>query len=260
MALTETSEGISATAEITGSQNIDEVMRAVSVDTDLLNSSLEGLSTQELLHKVLLEIFPGRIAVVSSFGAEAAALLDLVSRVDRDTPIIFMETGKHFKETLDYRDMLIDRLRLSNVISFNPLEDDLTRGDPKGDLWSRDTDACCDIRKVRPLDRALSGYDAWISGRKRYQAATRASLPLFEQEDGRVKINPLADWDAQKIEDHYMNFGLPRHPLFYEGYPSIGCENCTSKPKPGEDARAGRWAGKKKTECGIHKMRFADGI
>ncbi|RED48044.1 phosphoadenylyl-sulfate reductase [Aestuariispira insulae] len=242
------------------SQRVDVRAHSAPMDPALLNDSLAGLSVKELLHKVLLEIFPGRVAVVSSFGAEAAALLDLVSRVDRDTPIIFMDTGKHFQETLDYRDMLIERLRLTNVQSFNPLETDIQAEDPNGTLWERDTDACCDIRKVRPLDRALQGYDAWISGRKRYQSSTRANLPTFESDDGRIKINPLADWDAEQIDEHYMNFGLPRHPLFYEGYPSIGCANCTSKPKPGEDARSGRWAGNGKTECGIHKMRFADNI
>ena len=230
------------------------------LDPGFLNQTLEGLSTEEILSKALLEIFPNRIAVVSSFGAESAVLLDLVARVDRDTPVIFMDTGMHFPETLAYRDMLIDRLRLTNVQSFNPLQAELASADPEADLWRRDTNACCDVRKVRPLDRALEGYDAWISGRKRFQSQTRSGLSHFEQDERHIKINPLADWDAERIDEYYMNFGLPRHPLFHEGYLSIGCRNCTAKPKPGEDARSGRWAGQGKTECGIHKMRFAENI
>lgn len=229
----------------------------VAVDAAFLEDKLSGLSTQELLHKVLLEIFPGRIGVVSSFGAEAAVLLDLIARVDPATPVLFLDTGKHFPETLSYRDMLIDRLRLRDVRILTPDDLHLTQEDPNGDLWQTSPDQCCDIRKVRPLDVALEGFDAWITGRKRFHGGTRESLPTFESEDGRVKVNPLADWTAEQIDDYYLNFGLPRHPLFDQGYLSIGCATCTAKPVEGGDVRSGRWMGNGKTECGIHKAKWA---
>lgn len=229
----------------------------VEMEADFLNEKLAGLSTQEVLHKMLLEIFPGRIGVVSSFGAEAAVLLDLIARIDPTTPVLFLDTGKHFPETLDYRDLLIDRLRLRDVRILTPEDLHLEKKDPKGDLWSTNPDKCCDIRKVRPLDLALEGFDAWVTGRKRFHGGLRKSLPVFESDNGRIKVNPLADWSAEQIDEYYMNFALPRHPLFDKGYLSIGCAPCTAKPVEGADVRSGRWMGNGKTECGIHKAKWA---
>jgi phosphoadenosine phosphosulfate reductase len=196
--------------------------------------------------------FGGRIALVSSFGAEAAVMLDLVARVDPATPVLFLETGKHFGESLAYRHALAEHLGLSNVRDIRPDPADLTAHDPDGTLHARDPDACCAIRKVWPLDAALDGYDAWFTGRKRFQTAARGELPAVEAGEGRIKVNPLARWGAEDIERYYEARGLPRHPLYAKGFLSIGCAPCTRAVAPGEDPRAGRWAGQDKSECGIH--------
>jgi phosphoadenosine phosphosulfate reductase len=206
-----------------------------------------------LLQCVLKEEFPGRVAAVSSFGVESAVILSIVAEVDPNTPVIFLETGKHFSETLAYRDKLARKLGLKDVRDIKPDFVELTANDPAGDLWQKDTDACCGIRKVVPLSRALAGFDAWITGRKRHHGAERANLPLVEASEGRFKINPLADWSAEEIAAEFRAQNLPLHPLALEGYRSIGCAPCTRKTKDGEDARAGRWADTDKTECGIHR-------
>lgn len=196
--------------------------------------------------------FAGRIALVSSFGAEAAVLLDLVARVDRSVPVLFLETGKHFGETLAYRHALAGHLGLTNVRDIRPDPDDLAAHDPDGTLHARDPDACCAIRKVWPLEVGLDGFEAWFTGRKRFQTAERGELPAVEAAEGRIKVNPLARWGAEDLARYYEARGLPRHPLYARGYPSIGCAPCTRPVAPGEDPRAGRWAEQDKTECGIH--------
>ena len=228
-----------------------------------LRTQAEGLSGSDLI-AAALDVYGSRIAVVSSFGAESAALLYLVAEIDPSTPIVFLETGKHFPETLMYRDRLIGKLGLKDVRSIRPDPATLKQSDPDGRLWAQNADQCCHIRKVVPLDIALDGFDAWISGRKRYQSSGRASLPTIEREGRFVKVNPLADWDEADVEALHDTHGLPRHPLVAEGYPSIGCLPCTRRPAENEDARAGRWAGQDKTECGIHKVWWlqdnSDGI
>jgi len=196
--------------------------------------------------------FAGRVAVVSSFGAESAVLLALVADIDPSTPVIFVDTRQHFPETLAYRDELIRSLGLTDVRSVGPDDRTLEDHDPTAELWQYDPDACCKLRKVTPLDRALAPFDAWITGRKRHQAATRATLPLREAADGRVKLNPLAAWTAEQIEAEMVARNLPRHALSLAGYPSIGCATCTKAVAAGEDPRSGRWAGTAKVECGIH--------
>jgi phosphoadenosine phosphosulfate reductase len=219
---------------------------------DELNRRWAEASTEQILDEALTQEFAGRIAIVSSFGAEAAVLLHLAAQVDRNVPILFLETGKHFMETLTYRDILIGRFGFTDARSLEPDSADLAREDPTGDLWSRQPNRCCALRKVVPLEKALSTFDAWITGRKRYQNADRAALPAAEVSDGRLKINPLADWTEARINQAFKDFRLPRHPLFDEGYASIGCAPCTRRILDGEDSRAGRWAGTDKTECGIH--------
>ena len=196
---------------------------------------------------------PGRVAVVSSFGAESAVLLALVAEVDPATPVVFVDTRQHFRETLAYRDTLVSVLGLSDVRSVGPSDAELVANDPGAELWRYDPDACCALRKVTPLDRALAPFDAWISGRKRHQSATRAALPAREVVAGKVKVNPLAAWSAADVEAEMVARGLPRHRLSLAGYPSIGCATCTRAVAAGEDPRSGRWAGTGKTECGIHK-------
>jgi phosphoadenosine phosphosulfate reductase len=198
-------------------------------------------------------MLPGRLAVVSSFGAESAVLLALVAELDPALPVIFLETGMHFAETLDYRQRLTEALGLRQVQDVTPAAEALAAGDPAGALWQFDPDACCTLRKVTPLERALAPYSGWINGRKRYQAATRHALSYVERDGARVKINPLAEWDAGQIEAEMIRRHLPRHPLVAEGYPSIGCGPCTRRASPGADPRSGRWSGLAKTECGIHQ-------
>lgn len=211
---------------------------------------LEG---EGLLEAMITRVFPGRIALVSSFGAEAAVLLDMVARIDRSVPVLFLDTGKHFDATLTYRDILARRFGFTDLRNLRPDTDDLRDADPDGTLHRHDPDLCCHLRKVVPLERALGGFDAWITGRKRFQGADRSRLAPIEAIDGRVKVNPLAGWTAQQVDDAFRHRNLPRHPLFDDGYASIGCAPCTRRVLAGEDARSGRWAGLGKTECGIHR-------
>ncbi|WP_321390029.1 phosphoadenylyl-sulfate reductase [Emcibacter sp.] len=206
----------------------------------------------QLLDAMINREFNGRIALVSSFGAESVVLLDLVAQVNPHTPVVFLNTRKLFGETLKYRDTLAEKLGLTNIITQLPDEEEVKAEDHNGLLWTRDTDACCDLRKVRPLARAMNRYDAWITGRKRFQSSTRASIPLVEQDGSKTKINPLAFWSQGEIDQRIRELGLPEHPLVSQGFPSIGCMPCTHRVEAGEDRRAGRWAGQDKTECGIH--------
>jgi phosphoadenosine phosphosulfate reductase len=222
------------------------------VAADALNARFSGVRTVEMLQQLLRSIIPGRVSVVSSFGAESAVLLHLVARADAATPVIFVDTGKMFPETLAYRDALVERLALTNLRVVGPDAGVLAARDDTGLRWSYDPDGCCEIRKVRPLRQALVGVDAWISGRKAFQSSTRAALPLFEIEDARLKINPLAGWSKDDLDTYFKAHDLPRHPLEAQGYASIGCMPCTSVVRPGEDPRAGRWRGWDKVECGIH--------
>ncbi|HEV2100387.1 MAG TPA: phosphoadenylyl-sulfate reductase [Stellaceae bacterium] len=218
-----------------------------------LAARFAGLDGSELLRVLITGEFFGRVAVVSSFGAESAAILAMVSEIDRRTPVLFLDTGKLFGETLRYRDRLVDRLGLSDVRTISPDKEKLSAGDPNGMLWLGDPDACCALRKVEPLHRALAGFAAWISGRKRYHGGARAALPVLETDPhGRVKINPLAGWSRAQVVEELLRRDLPRHPLEAQGYLSIGCYTCTDRVGPGEDLRAGRWRGLSKTECGIH--------
>lgn len=235
---------------------IDLSPRFVESDAIRLNNMFRGRDTSEMLESVLRDGLAGDVGLVSSFGAESAVLLHLVASVDKSVPVLFLDTGKHFDETLAYRDRLAERLNL-NLVNLMPDPADLAARDENGLRWSFDPDGCCDLRKVRPLARAMTRFDATITGRKGFQSATRRGLPRFEIDksdaEGRLKINPLADWDADRIAAYFEEHDLPRHTLVAQGYPSIGCAPCTNKVKPGEDPRSGRWSGWDKTECGIHE-------
>jgi phosphoadenosine phosphosulfate reductase len=203
--------------------------------------------------KQAVDLLPGDLAIVSSFGADSAVLLHVISQVDRNLPVYFLETGKHFRETLDYVETLRQQLGLTNVISLTPDANDLVRFDPKGDLWETDPDSCCHIRKTEPLDAVMEGFGGWVTGRKRYQTKERGVLPHFElTSDDRIKVNPIAYFSDADISDYKAKHGLPEHPLFAKGYKSIGCAPCTTVVAEGEDPRAGRWRGLNKKECGIH--------
>ncbi|MEX2518621.1 MAG: phosphoadenylyl-sulfate reductase [Paracoccaceae bacterium] len=223
----------------------------------LLSRLYEGLNAEDMLREALFGEMRGRIALVSSFGAESVALLHLVARIDRATPVIFLDTEMLFPETLEYQARIAGDLGFTDMRIIRPHAHALAGADPRGDLHRSDVDGCCVIRKVLPLRTALADFDGWITGRKRYQGGARAALPRFEtDEEGRLKLNPLADWDAGTIRGYIRAHDLPAHPLVARGFPSIGCAPCTSPVKSGEDPRAGRWRGKDKTECGIH---FVDG-
>ena len=219
---------------------------------------LAALETPRLLEAAIGGALGGRVAVVSSFGAESAVVLSLVAEIDRAVPVIFLDTGKHFPETLAYRDTLADRLGLCDLRVVRPLADDVARFDPDGRLWRHAPNHCCFVRKVMPLDRALVGFAGWITGRKRYHADLRTTLPRIEAVDGKININPLADWSAAQIRAAFVSLGLPPHPLAANGYPSIGCAPCTQPNAPGLPVRSGRWHGLGKTECGIHRSGEAE--
>ncbi|MEO0063195.1 MAG: Phosphoadenosine phosphosulfate reductase [Pseudomonadota bacterium] len=241
---------------------IDIAPRFTEADAARLNAAFDGKSALDVLAAVLRDDVAGRVAMVSSFGAESAVLLHLAAQVAPDVPVLFLETGKHFPETLAYRDTLIARLGLTNVVNLTPDEAELAQKDESGLRWSYDPDGCCEIRKVRPLAGALAGFDASITGRKAFQASTRAQLPRFELDRsdgaGRLKINPIIDWAATDIARYFVEHDLPPHPLVAQGYPSIGCSPCTNKVAPGDDPRSGRWTGWDKVECGIHVPGTAD--
>ncbi|MFN5456654.1 phosphoadenylyl-sulfate reductase [Bradyrhizobium sp.] len=219
-----------------------------------LDAALRTASPQQVIAAALQAIGRERLAVVSSFGTESAALLKVTADVDPAIPVIFLDTGHMFAETLAYRDQLIEILGLRDVRSVAPDATALAREDADNDLWFSDPDACCRIRKVEPLARALAPFTAWINGRKRFQGGLRAAIPVVEQDGARVKFNPFANVAREDIAEIYRAANLPQHPLVAAGFRSIGCMPCTSRSDANEDDRAGRWRGLGKTECGIHTV------
>jgi phosphoadenosine phosphosulfate reductase len=219
-----------------------------------LDRAVRGGSPTEVIAAALRIVGREKLALVSSFGTESAALLKVMADVDPAIPVIFLDTGWLFEETLAYRDRLIEVLGLRDVRSVKPSEAALSREDAQSELWFSDPDACCRIRKVEPFARALKPFDAWINGRKRFQGGQRAVIPVVEQDGARLKFNPFADVSREQIEAIYAAAKLPPHPLVASGFLSVGCMPCTSRTAPNEDARAGRWRGRGKTECGIHTV------
>ncbi len=225
---------------------------------DVLNERYRHHSATSVMEAALEDPQAGKLALVSSFGAESVVLLHMAAVVDRSIPVIFVDTEMLFTETLVYQQEVAERLHLDNVEIIRASDATLAAEDPDSTLHQFDTDACCSLRKTRPLQKALRGYDGWITGRKRFQSGTRAALDFFEVEDftGRIKVNPLAHWAPEDVRAYMEENRLPRHPLVAQGYPSIGCAPCTSPVAEGEDPRSGRWRGQDKDECGIH---FVDG-
>jgi phosphoadenosine phosphosulfate reductase len=222
---------------------------------EALDLALRAASPAEVIEAALKTVGREHLALVSSFGTESAALLKVMSDVDPAIPVVFLDTGWLFEETLAYRDTLIATLGLTDVRSIKPLEETLKSEDPDRELWFSDPDACCRIRKVEPLARALKPFSGWINGRKRFQGGARAEIPVVEEDGNRLKFNPFANVSREEIEAIYRLAKLPPHPLVASGYLSVGCMPCSSRTAPGEDARSGRWRGKAKTECGIHTMK-----
>jgi phosphoadenosine phosphosulfate reductase len=220
-----------------------------------LDRALRTASPGAVIEAALKTVGRERLALVSSFGTESAALLKVMADVDPAIPVIFLDTGWLFEETLAYRDTLIAALGLRDVRSIKPLEETLSREDPDRELWFSNPDACCRIRKVEPLARALKPFSAWINGRKRFQGGVRADIAVVEQDGARLKFNPFANVSRAEIEAIYQTAKLPPHPLVASGFMSVGCMPCTSRTSADEDARAGRWRGRPKTECGIHTTK-----
>lgn len=235
---------------------VNALDRSLTLDVEALDARLQGASPVEII-AAALDALPGGVAAVSSFGTESAVLLHMLAQVDAAAPVVFLDTGHLFAETLAYRDQLAEVLGLTHVQTFSPDAAALAARDADNALWAENADACCALRKVEPLARALSGYAGWINGRKRYQASTRTAIPFVEKDGPRVKFNPLATMGREDLLAYMDAHRLPRHPLEKHGFASIGCMPCTTRVQPGEDPRAGRWRGKAKTECGIH---FGDGI
>ncbi|CAL4869044.1 Phosphoadenosine phosphosulfate reductase [Asticcacaulis sp. MM231] len=228
---------------------------------EALSAAWEHLTAQDILRKAITEQFIGDITLSSSFGADSAVLLHMVSQIEPNLPVIFLDTDRHFFQTIQYRDELVTKLGLTNLVNLKADPAEAAVEDDKNTLWRTQPNQCCDLRKVRPLNRFMEGFGAWISGRKRHQSATRTSLPIVEFDGKHFKVNPLATWTAADVEAYFVNHDLPAHPLVDQGFPSIGCFTCTKPVAAGEDARSGRWAGTEKVECGIHNPIYGgDGI
>ena len=219
-----------------------------------LNARYRNHAATHVLEHSLTDPMVGQIALVSAFGAESVVLLHLISVMAPATPVIFLDTELLFPETLDYQAELANELGLTDVRRIQPDRHEVFDLDSENLLHQSDPDTCCALRKTRPLDRALDGFDAWITGRKRFQGGKRADLEFFEPgtDAPRIKVNPLAHWDRADVQDYIVNNRLRRHPLVRQGYQSLGCAPCTTPVSAHEDPRAGRWRGNSKTECGIH--------
>ncbi len=201
-----------------------------------------------------VETFPN-ITFACSFGAEDVVLVDMLQKISPKTDIFYLDTDFHFKETYETRDRMVERYGLT-FVQMKPLLTPEEQAAEHGDeLWKSDPTSCCNIRKVEPLTRVLSQYEAWITGIRRDQAPTRANARKVEYDTkfGLVKFNPLAAWTSEEVWDYIRANDIIYNPLHDRNYPSIGCEHCTKQVMPGEDPRAGRWAGNEKTECGLHK-------
>ncbi|ALS24894.1 MULTISPECIES: phosphoadenylyl-sulfate reductase [Paenibacillus] len=213
----------------------------------------ENKSPEELL-AFAVERFPN-ITLACSFGAEDVVLVDLLQKISPKTDIFYLDTNVHFKETYDTRDRLQQRYGVEFVQVLPKLTLEEQAQQYGEELWKNDPTQCCNIRKVDPLTDILKNYDAWITGIRRDQAPTRANAKKVEYDVkfGLVKFNPLASWTSEDVWNYIRNNNIIYNPLHDRNYPSIGCEHCTRPVAPGEDPRAGRWAGFEKTECGLHK-------
>jgi phosphoadenosine phosphosulfate reductase len=256
--ITDGLETVSAPAIVNNNQEPSVTQASLS----RLQTFYGHLEAEELLRVMIKDEFKDRIALLSSFGADSALLISMVAKIDPATKILFLETRKHFTQTLEYVEQLKTQFGLTNLIYLTPNPKLIQNIDKEGTLWNSQPNRCCWLRKVEPLDRGIKehGIEAVITGRKSYQTEDRSNLPSIElDEKGIFRINPLITWDKHKIRAAFEAEHLPQHPLVAEGYLSIGCEPCTRPVKAGENERAGRWAhtaempgGEQKTECGIH--------
>ena len=222
-----------------------------------LNEQFESKKPLEIVKWAVKE-FGNRIAVTSSFGPESGVLLHMVSQVDPSTPVLFLETGYHFPETLEYKNHLTQRLGLKNVrdLRANPERREALVEKNDGIPYEKNPDRCCHINKVEPLDEALKQFNAWMSGIRRHQTDFRRSIRIIEEYEGKLyKISPLVNFTSRDAWWYLKENNIPQHPLYEKGYLSIGCWPCTRPVQAGDDERSGRWAGKAKKECGIHLFK-----
>ena len=233
---------------------------ALKLRLEALRARYAGADARTLLKGMIKDEFSGRITTVSSFGSESVVLLHLIAQIDPSVPVIFLNTGKLFGETLRYRDRLQEKLGLTDLRAVGPHPDDTRILDPDGGLWARDPDSCCNFRKVLPLRRAMAGFEAEITGRKRFQTLARTGMAPLELNGTRLVVNPLWNWALEDLKAHILAHDLPRHPLVEDGFLSIGCMPCTERVQDGADYRSGRWSGTSKDECGIHENVEGDGI
>lgn len=228
---------------------------ASSDDVAWWDARFRDAPAKTLLAAVIRRHGVGCVALLSSFGAEAVVILKLISALEPGLPVLFLDTGKHFTATLEYVEALERSLGLRDLRVLRPAPGDLAAGDPHGLLHHADPDACCALRKLQPLRRALAGFDVCITGRKRAHGNERAGLRIADRDSaGRLRINPLCYWDAARVDAFITAHDLPRHPLAQHGYASIGCAPCTAPAVDGDPPRAGRWPGRGKRECGIHML------
>ena len=216
-----------------------------------LNKEFQQSSPEEIIRKSH-NLFKDKIVYISSFGIESAIILHMISQIDKNFPIALLNTNFLFKQTLDYKNKLIKSFNLKNFVEIFPDNSNLQKDDPNNNLWKSDVEKCCELRKVKPLNKFLKKYNAWMSGRKSYQGGERFEVQPFEFNNGKVVVNPLANFEKKLVLLYFNNNNLPKHPLVEEGYLSVGCTHCTFKPKNIEDPRSGRWINQTKTECGIH--------
>lgn len=215
---------------------------------------LETASAEEVI-EYAVNTFPN-ITFASSFGAEDVVIVHMLQNIRPQTDIFYLDTDFHFKETYETIEKIKAAYKNINLIRVSPAITPEQQAEQHGDeLWKTDANACCNIRKVEPLTRTLGGYEAWITGIRRDQAPTRANAKKIEYDTkfGLVKFNPIADWTNEQVWDYIRANNIIYNPLHDQNYPSIGCTYCTRQVMPGEDPRAGRWAGQEKTECGLHK-------
>ena len=227
-------------------------MECNSKYVDFLNKNFLGRDPYDILEKTINDIFKGKLVYVCSFGTESAVILHMISRIEKNLPILMLNTNFLFNETISYKDYILDKLNLKNFTELFPENSDLLSYDKKNILWKSNPDACCNIRKVLPLQKELKKYTTWISGKKGYQSDSRKKIMIFELINEKIVINPMANIKKEYISKYFKLHGLKKHPLYESGYHSVGCVHCTSKTIDPNEPRSGRWSGNIKTECGIH--------
>lgn len=222
---------------------------------DEINRRLAGLDTLGVI-KWAYQSFGEEIVYSCSFGAEGVVLIDLISKVRPDAQVVFLDTDFHFRETYELIDIIREKYPKIRIDMVRPELTPQEQAEKYGDeLWKHNPNLCCELRKIQPLRRVLTGYSAWISGLRHEQSPTRAHMRYVNRDDkfGSIKICPLIHWTWEEIWLYIRTYQLPYNPLHDQGYPSIGCEQCTRPVAKGNDQRSGRWAGMGKTECGLHQ-------